>query len=105
MVKAHGGFIELQDKKNDNIYGYALDGEFDELHEYNMLALSCDNPEGRLMCFLAPKLTGVQVSYTKEDMLNKENEDMWYCLDGTDGYLYSWATLVDMMELITEYDN
>ena len=109
MVKAHGGFIELWNSNHDNakhdkIYGYALDGEFDELHEYNMLALML-NEENELMCFLAPKYVGVNVKYTKEDMLNKENKDMWYWLDGTDAYLYAWPTLVDMMGTITEYDD
>ena len=103
MVKAHGGFLELQNKEHDKIYGYALDGEFDELKEFNMLALML-NEENQLMCFLAPKYVGVNVTYTKDDMLDKDSEDMWYFLDGTDGALYSWATLVEMMGTISEYD-
>lgn len=103
MVKAHGGFLELQNKDHDKIYGYALDGEFEEVKEFNMLALML-NEENQLLCFLSPKFVGVKVTYTKEDMLNKENEDMWYFLDGTDGSLYSWATLMEMMGTIEEYD-
>ena len=68
-----------------------------------MLALML-NEENQLICFLAPKYVGVNITYTKEDMLDKDNEDMWYFLDGTDGALYSWATLVDMMGTISEYD-
>lgn len=102
MVKAHGGFIDLQDKSKDKMYGYAIDAQ-DDLREYNMLALRIDD-DGYLCCFLAPKFGYVDVKYTKDDMMSADCDEMWYFLDGTDGYLYSWATLVDMMECIAEYD-
>ena len=107
MVRAHDGFILTNGEDKDNVCGYALDWE-GELNEYNLLALrliredGCD--EDSLQCFLAPKFGGTKVTYTKEDMLSEFCTDQWYNLEGYDDMLYTWATLVDMMGIIDEYD-
>ena len=127
MVRAHDGFILTDGKDKDksrnliNVYGYAIDrvnrielmsfcpiDNYNELREYNLLALRLIREDGcnedSLECFLAPKLVGVRVTYTKEDMLSEECADQWYNLEGYDDRLYAWATLVDMMGTIDEYD-
>lgn len=107
MVRAHDGFILTNGEDKGNVCGYALDWE-GELNEYNLLALrliredGCD--EDSLQCFLAPKFGGTKVTYTKEDMLSEFCTDQWYNLEGYDDMLYTWATLVDMMGIIDEYD-
>lgn len=107
MVRAHDGFILTNGVDKDNVCGYALDCD-GELHEYDLLALrviredGCD--EDSLQCFLAPKFVGVKVVYTKEDMLSEDCADQWYNLEGYDDMLYAWATLVDMMGIIDEFD-
>ena len=107
MVRAHDGFILTNGEDKDNVCGYALDSD-DELHEYDLLALrliredGCD--EDSLQCFLAPKFVGVKVTYTKEDMLSEDCADQWYNLEGYDDMLYAWATLLDMMGIIDEFD-
>ena len=113
MVRAHDGFILTDGKDKDksrhliNVYGYAIDN-YNELREYNLLALRLIREDGcnedSLECFLAPKLVGVRVTYTKEDMLSEFCTDQWYNLEGYDDRLYAWATLVDMMGTIDEYD-
>lgn len=107
MVRAHDGFLLTNGADKDYLYGYALDND-DELHEYNMLALRVIREEGcsedSLQCFLAPHLFGVKVTYTKEDMLSEDCADQWYNLEGYDDMLYAWATLVDMMGIIDEFD-
>ena len=106
MVKAHGGFIELQDKSKSKIYGYALDDD-DVLVEYDMLALRVvrdGDSRDFLECFLEPHHRSCKITYTKEDMLSEDYADQWYSLEGFDDALYSWATLVDMMETIEEYE-
>lgn len=107
MVREHDGFLLTNGKDKDNVCGYALD-EYDELHEYDLLALRVIREEGcsedSLQCFLAPRFRSVNVTYTKEDMLSEDCADQWYNLEGYDDMLYAWATLVDMMGVIDEYD-
>ena len=107
MVRAHDGFILTNGEDKDNVCGYALDWE-GELNEYNLLALRLIREDGcnedSLQCFLAPKFIGAKVTYTKEDMLSEECADQWYNLEGYDDRLYAWATLVDMMGIIDEFD-
>lgn len=107
MVRAHDGFLLTTGEDKDNVYGYALD-EYDVLREYNLLALRVIREDGcsedSLQCFLAPKLVGAKVNYTKEDMLSEDCVDQWYNLEGYDDMLYAWATLVDMMDIIEEFD-
>lgn len=107
MVRAHDGFLLTNGEDKDNVYGYALD-EDDELHEYDLLALRVIREEGcsedSLQCFLAPRLRSVKVTYTKEDMLSDDCADQWFNLEGYDDMLYAWATLVDMMGIIDEFD-
>lgn len=106
MVRAHDGFLITKSADKDNVYGYALDDD-DVLNEYDLLALRINKGEDGgewLECFLAPHFGSVKITYTKEDMLSEDCADQWYCLDGGDGALYSWATLVDMMGIIDEFD-
>ena len=107
MVRAHDGFILTNGEGKNNVCGYALDDNY-ELHEYDLLALrliredGCD--EDSLQCFLAPKFVRAKVAYTKEDMLSEFCTDQWYNLEGDEDMLYTWATLVDMMGIIDEFD-
>ena len=107
MVRAHDGFILTNGEDKDNVCGYALDWE-GELNEYNLLALRLIREDGcnedSLQCFLAPKFGGTKVTYTKEDMFSEFCTDQWYNLEGYDDMLYTWATLVDMMGIIDEFD-
>ena len=109
-VRAHDGFILTDGNKSRNlinVYGYAIDN-YNVLQEYDLLALRLIREDGcnedYLECFLSPKLVGVKITYTKEDMLSEECADQWYNLEGYDDRLYAWATLVDMMGTIDEYD-
>ena len=111
MVKENGGFIDLSDavvnpnSKYDTICGLALD-ENDELREYYMYAIRVVEYDGEesLECFLAPKMNTYVETFTKEDMLSKENNDYWYSLDGLSDRLYQWETLVGLIDYIDEYD-
>lgn len=100
LVKANGGFVFI-DGEGDTIYGYALNGD-DYLEEYYVKALkACD--DGDVLVYLVPILRGCQVTYTAEDIKNDTDCDNWYTLSGGDGVLYSWDTIISIIDSIEEY--
>ena len=111
MVKENGGFIDLSDaivnpnSKYDTICGLALDDN-DELREYYMYAIRLTEYDGEesLECFLVPKMNTYIETFTKEDMLSKENNDCWCSLDDLSDRLYQWETLVGLIDYKEEYN-
>ena len=97
MVKAHDGFIDLQDKDKLAIYAYVYD-EMDSLGEKRMVALRLSE-EGCLECYITDK--NDKTIYNKEDIIQ---DDGWYSLEGFDDYIFLSATIIDMLCIISEYD-
>ena len=100
-VKQNDGFIALTDTSCDTIFGYAMNDE-DELKEWYARGLRIAK-NNDLEVFLAPILRGVKETYTKEDMFSDEFKDCWYSLSGADGALYSWETILGIIENLDEY--
>ena len=100
IVKANGGFIFI-DEDGDTIYGYALNGD-DFLEEYIVKGLRTTD-DGDVEVYLVPILRGTKVVYTAEDVKNDTDADNWYTIGGSDGALYSWDTIISILESIEEY--
>ena len=100
LVMANGGFVFI-DESGDTIYGYALDDD-EILTEYYVKGLrTCDG--GDVEVYLVPILYGVQTKYTKEDIENDTDEENWYSIGGGDCALYSWETIISILESIDQY--
>lgn len=101
LVKEKGGFIDVSnnDGQNDNIYSALYDycgaGELTEVYIKGIKVVG-----NALYAYVAP-ISNNKIIYTKEDMLN--DEDNWYLVDISSDLVYSY-TLHYLSDIFAYYE-
>jgi len=104
LVESKGGFIDLQSEKNSTIHAYSFDLDFEEVREYDCIALRII--DGDLECFIVSHTRTYKTVWTKDEMYATEYDgvsDNWHSLSGCDGTLYACDTMIAILTCIEEY--
>ena len=98
FVKANGGFINTSNANADcdNIYGYVVDWNTDDIHENIVYAIKVDNDE---LCIATCGKTWVSIAESADDV----EESDWYVVGSNGDMVLTAPTILSIADSIEQY--